>query len=388
MILAISVLLVQGMISAVLLRNRLQFKSIHSQIRSIDPPNNPLVSILIPARNEEDVIKNVVISALKQSYQAIEVIVLDDNSNDNTSSILAQLALNYGLKLRVYQGSDRPDGWLGKPWACFQLSTYASGDIFLFVDADTQLEETLVDSIIGDFENNGDGLVTVWPQQILGSFSEKVIIPLVYYTLVSFLFTDYTRRDPKWMPSHLALMFRNLFAAACGQCIAIPKTIYEHIGGHHLVKSDVVEDVAFARSVRNMGLPVRMYHGLDSIQCRMYTNHNQIFMGFRKNFLAGFGNNLALFIASALLHIMVFILPLILFPVSVLNNDWMGSILWMIAIVIPIGHRLLLNKWFKWPAWTAFTHVFGVLWFQYLGLVVLFDRLFNRKVLWKGRPLS
>lgn len=388
MILAIAVLLVHGLVSAVLLRNRRDFKSIHCLNGEYDFKYKPKVSILIPARNEEKVIRKVVTSALNQSYFPFEVIVLNDKSEDKTGEILADLVSEYGEQLRVYQGTERPEGWLGKPWACYQLASFANGEIFLFVDADTHLDQTHVEHIVADFGKNGEGLTTVWPQQILGSTAEKLIIPLVYYTLLGFLVTEYTRRDPRWMPTSLARMFRSMFAAACGQCIAMTRSTYEHIGGHKLVKSDVVEDVAFARAVRGMGLPVRMYHGNDSIQCRMYSNHHEIYMGFRKNFLAGFGDHLPLFIGSALLHITVFVLPIGFFITSLKCQDIYLTGLWFTAIIIPIAQRLLLNNWFKWPIWTAFTHVFGVLWFQFLGLIVVFDRLFKRKVLWKGRPLS
>jgi len=387
MLLAFTVLLIQILIGAILIRNRIQFRGIITIDSHLDDTKRPLVSILIPARNEEKVISTVVTSALKQTYENIEVIVLNDRSEDGTRDILEALQANYPDRLKVFDGTERPGDWLGKPWACKQLAEHAKGDIFLFVDADTRLDSALVMALVADFKHKGAGLTTVWPQQVLGSLAEKVIIPLVYYTLLGFLVTEYTRRDPKWMPPVFALKFRNLFAAACGQCISMPKATYESVGGHYLVKTDVVEDVAFARAVRTLGLPVRMYHGLESIQCRMYTNHNEIFMGFRKNFLAGFGGNVFLFMGSALLHVVVFLLPIILFVISFIHQDWLLTGMWFLAILIPTIQRLLLNHWFKWPLWTAFTHLFGVLWFQMLGIVVIYDRIFKRKVLWKGRPL-
>jgi chlorobactene glucosyltransferase len=345
------------------------------------------VSILIPARNEEGVIAQVVEASMNQDWDQTEVIVLNDNSTDRTGAILEDINIRHNGLLKVVNGRERPHGWLGKPWACQQLGEVANGDILIFIDADTIPASSLASSAVSDFKANGDGLLTVWPQQRLVSAWEKIIVPLVYYTLLGFLVTDYTRRDPRWMPSPLRRMFRSLFAAACGQCLSMPARLYRDIGGHELVKSDVVEDVGIARKVRSLSLPVRMYHGIGTISCRMYTSHSEIFNGFRKNFLAGFGGSTVLFTLSAVFHVLVFILPPIALVINLAKPDYAAALLWLIAVLIPISQRFLLNRWMKWDSWTSITHLVGVLWFQYLGLVVLLDRILGRKVTWKGRDV-
>jgi chlorobactene glucosyltransferase len=346
------------------------------------------VSILIPARNEEKVIERVVTAALEQDWPHTEVIVLNDNSDDATGSILQGLSEASGGRLTVIDGKQRPQGWLGKPWACQQLGEAASGNILAFIDADTTPNKNLASSLVTDFATKGGALTTVWPRQQLVTTSEKIVVPLVYFTLLSFLVTDYTQRDPRWMPSFLRKRLRPLFAAACGQCIAMPAHLYRDIGGHSIVKSDVVEDVGIARAVRSLGVPVRMYHGIDSISCRMYTGHEEIFQGFRKNFLAGFGGNVTVFLMSAVFHLVIFVLPPVALVASLINEQYDLSLLRFAATLIPITQRMMLNRWMQWDLWTAVTHVVGVLWFQYLGLVVVADRLLGRKAIWKGRKVE
>ncbi len=388
MSLVVGVICVQVAIFFVLLRNRLTFRPLAALGIPSDDVKSMKVSILIPARNEERVIEQVVTASMMQDWDNLEVIVLNDRSDDATGVLLEGLMTVHGDKLKVISGRDRPEGWLGKPWACQQLGEASTGDILVFIDADTIPSDNLARSVVSDYQSNGAGLITVWPHQLLLSTWEKVIVPLVYYTLLGFLVTDYTRRDPKWMPPPLRNIFRPLFAAACGQCLAMPAGLYRDIGGHSLVKSEVVEDVGIARKVRSLGLPVRMYHGIKVIRCRMYTSQSEIFNGFRKNFLAGFGGNIVVFGISAVLHLVLFILPPLALVVALIYSMYGQALLWFIALLIPILQRLMLNRWMGWDAWTSVTHVVGVLWFQYLGLVVLVDKALDRKVTWKGRNVG
>lgn len=386
MSLALGVICIQLVVFAILLRNRITFRGLSDVNGGHVDKGMYKISILIPARNEERVIADVVSASLSQDWDHVEVIVLDDRSTDRTSEILSQLTLS-NPELRVIKGLERPDGWMGKPWACQQLGEAATGDILLFIDADTVPEANLARAAALEFAERGYGLLTVWPQQTLVTFWEKVLVPMVYFTLLGFLVTDYTRRDPRWLPSPLRRTFRPLFAAACGQCLAMPAKIYRDIGGHSLVKADVVEDVGIARKIRSLGLPVRMYHGVGSIRCRMYTSHDEIFAGFRKNFLAGFGGNMLIFVLSAILHLIVFLLPPVKMAISLIYGDFLMASVWLIAVLIPIMLRMILNSWMRWELWTSVTHVLGVAWFQVLGLVVLADRVLKRKVTWKGRQV-
>jgi chlorobactene glucosyltransferase len=340
------------------------------------PNSTPKISVLIPARNEELSIGTCVSSMLDQDYANYEVIVLDDQSTDATAERLAAFA---SPRLTVIHGIDKPDDWLGKPHACHRLSLQATGDILLFVDADTWFSRESLSRLARSFELNPADMVTVWPMQRLGSFWERVVVPMVYFSLLTLLPSRYVSDDPRWMPAALRARFRPLFAAACGQFIAIRRATYEAIGGHVTVKSDIVEDVALAKAVKAVGGRVVMAHGSHTVGCRMYRSHSELWNGFRKNFFAGFGYNVPFFTAAAVLHLIAYLVPfayLTAYPRLAL-----------LVILIPVLQRMILARWYGWNLGFAFSHALGVMWFQVLGIRVLADRIFRTKMQWKGRPV-
>lgn len=282
---------------------------------------------------------------------------------------------------------DKPEKWLGKPWACQQLGNLADGKILLFLDADTVLKNHTLSSISAAFYNHPIQMLSVWPQQLTVTFWEKVIIPLIYYALVTILPSIYVYRKPRWMPNRFYHRFKTAFAASCGQCIAIQNDAYREISGHNSVKNQIVDDVELAKEVKRHDFKLRMFHGVDSISCRMYKNETEIFEGFRKNFFPGFKYNYILFIASALYHLIVFVVPFISLIYSIFLGIPHLLFLSTASVSIILMHRLLLAVWFRWDPIYAFTHPLGVLWFQRLGIYSISDHFFGKKKRWKGRVI-
>lgn len=378
-----------GITSLIFIRNRFELTSIsverNSKVKNGDP--TPKISVCIPARNEEDNIGNLLQSLSHQEYKTFEVLVLDDQSEDHTAKIVRQFTEKYPDVYTLLEGVDKPSGWLGKPWACQQLANHSSGDILIFLDADTVLENHTLSTLVAAFDNHQIQMLSVWPQQKLVTFWEKVIIPLVYYALVTLLPTIYVYRKPRWLPSFLYPYFKTSFAASNGQCIAFLKDPYFEINGHESVKNEIVEDVELAKTVKRHGYRLRMFHGAGSLYCRMYQNKREIFEGFRKNFLAGFNDSLPLFISAAVLHLVVFISPFIGFFYALITGNTIIFFLSAASIVLILMHRLILSIWFKWDPIYAFTHPLGVLWFQWLGIQCLLDKFSGKKRTWKGRSV-
>ncbi|GAB5408976.1 MAG: hydroxychlorobactene glucosyltransferase CruC [Balneolaceae bacterium] len=368
--------------SAVLIRNSYEFKALKDvEIRKEDP--SPLVSICIPARNEENVIERCVTSALKQDYENFEVLVLDDASTDSTTEILSQLS-GIIANLKHIKGASKPDKWLGKPWACYQLSEAAKGDILVFIDADVWLEPEVIQNTVSILKKK-DAL-TVWPQQRLETFWENMIIPLVYFALFTLLPAKYVERPPRWMPSFFQSIFDTKFVAACGQFFAFTKSAYLHIKGHNSVKDQVVEDMELAKNLKSNGLKLQMMHGVDSVYCRMYTSHSEIWNGFKKNFLAGFGNTYE-FGFMGVLHFFVFLIPVFSLGIGFLKSDSILILLSVTTIIFIIIQRAFLSFLFKWNFSFAFLHIISVVWFQILGIVSVFNKLLGIKSNWKGREV-
>lgn len=373
--------------SFILIRNRFELTPILNE--NSDDLNNSKVkiSVCIPARNEEVNIGRLLDSIVTQKYNHFDVHVLDDQSEDRTFEIVQAYHDQYPDLIHLHRGEKKPSDWMGKPWACQQLGNYAKGQILLFLDADTTLEPNLISSVSAAFRNYDIQMLTVWPEQILGTFWEKCVIPLVYYALVTILPSIYVYRNPRWMPNWAALKLRNSFAAACGQCIAIKNKTYIAMGGHGSVKNRIVEDVELARVLKSNGFNMRMFHGVNSISCRMYLNEKEMFNGFRKNFFTGFNHSLILFIIAAVIHLIVFILPYLTLFYSLTTGYGALFYLSIGSIGLVLLHRLILALWFKWDPIYAFTHPLGVLWFQRLGLVSLMDLILGKKKEWKGRTL-
>lgn len=369
--------------TAILLRNRYELKPLPES----DSPQDMSISVLIPARNEENNIKKCVQSACNQQYPEYEVIALNDRSTDRTSIILDQLKNEFQQRLKIINGSETPRGWLGKPWACKQLSEAASGDILIFVDADVTLNSQTLSGVAEAYKKYELEMLTIWPRQTLSSFWEKTLIPLVYYALTSLLPSVYVYRSPRWMPEFISSRTRKLFAAACGQFISFRRESYKYIGTHEVVKNNIIEDVGLARAALGFGLTIRMFEGSDQVSCRMYHNESEIRSGFRKNFFAGFGYSYINFIVMALLHLVVYIVPFIIFPVSIFTGQINWLILSSLAVFFTLLHRFILALWFKWNPFYSLTHPLGVAWFQVLGIISLIDKLTGRKINWKERSV-
>lgn len=281
-------------------------------VKPASPPQNaPLISICIPARNEEQNIRVCVESALMQDYPNFEVIVLDDRSTDATPRILAELA-TLDSRLHPISGSDLPSGWVGKPHALHQASTSARGEWLCFVDADTFLSpQALSSCYVKAMEVQAD-LFTTLHRQIMGSFWEKAVMPIVV-TALSVGFNPRKVNDPTYKD-----------AIASGQFILIRREVYEKIGGHASVRDQIVEDQALAERVKWSGDRLALADGTALISTRMYTSLSSMWEGWTKNMYLGLRGQPVLMwlgvIGASLALMAALLLPI-----------WLGlGLLWMI----------------------------------------------------------
>jgi len=254
---------------------------VHSQyhmdivVTPAEPPADaPLISICVPARDEEKNIRRCVESLLAQTYPNFEIIVLDDRSTDSTPAILADLS-SRDARLRVLHGSDLPSGWAGKPHALHQTSASARGEWLCFVDADTfSAPEAIASCYVKALETEAD-LFTIMTFQELGTFWEKVLMPLVL-TAMSVGFSPRKVNDPK-----------ERVAVANGQFILIKRSVYDAIGGHEKVKDQIVEDKALSEQVKWNGYRLIVADGHAVARTRMYMSLPQMWEGWTKNIYLG-----------------------------------------------------------------------------------------------------
>ncbi len=265
----LSLMLLLGFVSGILLFGpRIVYVRSERLPRLTDgspPAGEPAVSVVIPARNEEHRIPTLLESLNAQSHQAIEVIVVDDESTDGTVRVCER----YGA--RIVPAGDRPSGWIGKTWACTVGASEATGTLILFLDADVELSPHAIARLCAAHADHG-GAISVQPyhrtRRIYESFSALFNAQAV--TAVG------VRGDA-----------RGLF----GPCILMDRNSYGQCGGHESVRNSILDDVDLGRACRASGVPVRNYLGGKAIRYRMYPEGPMSMVnGWTKNFLRGAGS--------------------------------------------------------------------------------------------------
>jgi chlorobactene glucosyltransferase len=307
-----------------------QFKKNYYSAGEKAKGSEPFVSFLIPVRNEEQRILNTLKGILSQEYERFEIVVLDDNSTDTTYELVSELARS-DARLRVLSGKPLPPVWVGKNWACHQLAENAFGEILVFTDADVDWHPQALPNLVQTMEHHRSDSLTVWPTQKSVSWAERLVVPLLTFSVIGYLPEIFVRFIP-W-PA---------FSAAIGQALAFRKEVYDSIGGHQIVSDEVVEDVALAREIKRHGYRLVMALGSDLISTRMYHNWGQVRDGFAKLFIAGFGGKPFLAILIALIHLLLFVAPWLWLALGFtlpLSHDW--PILPLAMITIGLVERAL-----------------------------------------------
>jgi chlorobactene glucosyltransferase len=236
----------------------------------------PMVSVIVPARDEEENIEACVSSLAASAYLDFEIIVVDDGSRDRTAEIVRGLSPGHARRIHLIQGEPLPEGWFGKPWACHQGSLQARGELLLFTDADTVHHQALLTQAVrGLFEEDAHAL-TVVGQQVMVTFWEKLLQPQ-FFMLLAFRFPRVSVPRGKGGWRH---------AIANGQYMLFRRSVYDALGGHRAVAGEVVEDMRLAQLLALGGwrLVVRSGEGL---RTRMYRSLGGLVEGWSKNISTG-----------------------------------------------------------------------------------------------------
>lgn len=241
------------------------------------PEDAPLVSIIVPARNEAVNISVCIASLLNSLYPRLEIIVVDDESTDGTGDIVAILAAHADNRLTVVDGAPPPDGWLGKPWACWQGYRHAKGELLLFTDADTRHEELLLGRAVGALLSREADMASVLPRQLMIGIWERLILPHIF-ALISLRYMHLERVNRTRNPRD---------AIANGQFMLIRREAYEALGGHEAMRTEVVEDQCLAQRIIATGRRIVVAHADDLMETRMYRSLGGIVEGWTKNLAIG-----------------------------------------------------------------------------------------------------
>lgn len=343
-------------------------------LRRFTPPTRrsgrdaPRISACVPARDEERSIEACVRSLAAQGAVE-EVLVLDDDSSDQTAGIVARIAAE-NPKVRLLRGAPLPPGWRGKNWACHQLALAARNEWILFTDADTVHEPESAAAAGRHAEAEGLDLYSLLPNQVQGSLIERLALPLMTFSFVTFFpaFLLTRTRHPK-------------IAAANGQYLLFRRRAYEAIGGHASIRDSVVDDLAIAKRIREKGLTLAVGDGQALVSCRMYHSGLEVIDGFTKNLFAAIGGSAPAALAVGLALIALFPLP----PIVALAT---AEPAWIAATLLAFALRMRLARRRDDSVTSSLAHPLAMA----LATAVLFRSMLRTTlglgIQWKGREVA
>lgn len=296
------------LLCAHLLINLLSFRRLRATTKG-STLSDPLVSLLVPARNEEAHIEMCVRSLVGQHYERLEVLVLDDGSSDATASIVQGLvdelpAAQKG-RLRLVQGEPLPPGWVGKNFACHQLSQHAQGAYLFFTDADTVHAPETVRAVIDCMHRLEVDLLTAQSEYELKDIGERLLMPLLCFRVFTLL--------PLMLVSRWSVP---VLAVGNGPLLCFRRLAYEEVGGHQAIKERILEDVSLARAVKAAGYRMAFVDALDMIYCYMYASFMKTWRGFSKTYFAFYNYSLIAALVIITFDLALFVMPALLLLVS------------------------------------------------------------------------
>ncbi|MEP6777916.1 MAG: glycosyltransferase family A protein [Chthoniobacterales bacterium] len=337
--------------------------------------DQPAVSVLIPARDEEQNIRATLEAALANSAIDFEVIVLDDDSADATAEIVAEFSQR-DSRVRLVSAPPLPARWCGKQHACHVLANHARNPLLVFLDADVRLApDALVR--IADFVQESDAhLVSGVPRQELGTFSDHLLLPLIHFVLLGFL--------------PLAIMRRRDSSAACsagcGQLLVAQRDAYFASGGHAGFRTEMHDGLKLPRAFRMAGFRTDLFDTTDLATCRMYRTNAQVWRGLSKNATEGLGAPKTILPMSIILFGGQ-VLPFVLLAFAGLI-PWAALLVAICAAALALLPRFLSIRRFEQSLGSALLHPVGILALLGIQWHAFFRHFLGKPSEWKGRQYA
>jgi len=338
----------------------------HSNPRPVTP-----VSVLIPARNEESNIVSTLQPILRERALDFEVIVLDDHSTDRTAEMVRSLARE-DARLRLETAPPLPDGWCGKQHACHVLAQVARHTILIFLDADVRLAPGALPRMAAFMERDSVALASGVPCQELGTFSERLLLPLIHFVLLGFL------------PMH-AMRWTRLpaMSGGCGQLFVARREAYHASGGHAAIRASLHDGVKLPRVFRRAGFATDLFDATDLATCRMYRTDGDTWRGLAKNATEGLAAPGTLLPMSIIL-LLGQVLPFLLLPFA-FSISALGSTVTLAAVGLAWLPRIVAIGKFRQSLGSALGHPVGVLGLLAIQWHAAFRCRQGRPSVWKGR---
>nr|WP_294795128.1 glycosyltransferase family 2 protein [uncultured Mucilaginibacter sp.] len=335
------------------------------KLRRVNRQYTDLVSILIPVRNESRDIIALLESIKRQNHDNYEVIILDDDSNDDTYK-LCKAFCDRHQNFKIIKGEKLAAGWTGKNFACHQLSLAAKGNFLLFLDADEQVHNGLINAAIYRMHQYKLGLLSVFANPDMLTSGERIVVPLLHYLLLGLL------------PLRLVYLIKNHFVAtASGQFMLFNAEVYRRHQWHTQVRDKIVEDAEIMRMVKAAGYRGEILLSNNMLTSRMYKSYLGAINGFSKNVLSVFNYNIIWFL--------IYILLTIAGPMMVIITLNIPLILFMAALII-IGRIMESLSSGQNPVYNLILHPLQMISLTAIAFVAIQKHL-THTVMWKGRRI-
>ncbi len=344
------------------------FKNIRRLPNSKEVNSDILVSVIVPLRNEEKNVKNLLEHLLNQSYSNYEIICVDDSSEDNTYDMTSK------YPVELIKAPKKPEGWIGKSWALLHGTKKANGDLYLFVDADVSLSSNIISDLVSEYIKENK-VISIMPYHKTKLFYEQF----------SFFF-NYLQYAANGMGFKNDKYYLGLY----GPIILMPKKIYQSIGTHEVVNNSVIEDIDLGIKLHREGYNFSLFMGREDASYRMYPDgFNKLVQGWSKNQASVFIQiRLMIVLLVAIIIGMYIKIPIILIKALILKN--INEIViysifyWVLVIILSISSKHIGKyKWYVYilyPIYLAF--------YLYIFLWSIIKRKLKIPMLWKGRKIN
>jgi hypothetical protein len=331
------------------------------------------LSVLIPARNEEHTIAAAIEAALASRDVVLEVLVLDDHSEDATAAVVTAMAARDG-RVRLLSAPPLPPGWCGKQHACAVLAQLAAYPLLVFIDADVRLAPEGLTRMAAFVDASGADLASGVPWQETGTWLERLVVPLIHFILLGFLPMRRMRQSR-----------RPAYGTGCGQLFIIRRAAYVQAGGHGAIRASLHDGLTLPRTFRRAGFSTDLFDATEVATCRMYHTAKALWYGLTKNAIEGMAAP-GLILPTTVLLAGGQILPPVLLGLGILG--WLPPPACALAVLgtsAAYYPRLQAVRRFHQSLLGALLHPVGVLILLAIQWYAGVCWLLGRPMMWKGR---
>lgn len=337
--------------------------------------DGPSMSVLIPARNEEERIRPTLEAIMKQNYREFEVIIIDDNSTDGTWDIISEFAAHYD-NVKILKGRKLPEGWKGKPFAMTQLAAAASKEIMVFIDADITPAPDFLSWTADRMRRHKADTMSAYARHYAKSFREQLFFPMLYMVNFTFL--------PFWLIKHTRT---SLMSHAIGQLMVFKREAYDGCGGFEVVHDKILEDIQMARAVKKAGYRHVFLDARKVLSGYMYDSWEHVVAGLKRSIYEYFDKKLYPLVIMSFFISATLVLPGILLPFAIAGG-------WSHMPFLLYGNIGLFLGWAicvwdrKQPWYVPFFYPIQFAYLLYLAWASVFDDISGEGYKWKDRMVK